>query len=190
MSRLNRTTTASVLAVVISMVLAAAAGTARADTGYDKITMFQQQKQQWCWAASGLAIAKFQGYGSTQADFCQRAAKYDKSLSCDNKPATLGNMASAWSDLGMTHPGYGLSRAASFAEITSEVKASRPVAVRIGWTTGGGHMNVVFGFNTSNKTIAVADPWPGTTTYTWWKYDDYVSNKAFKWTHSGLGISK
>ncbi|WP_232246381.1 papain-like cysteine protease family protein [Kitasatospora mediocidica] len=183
-------TTASALAVVISMVLAAAAGAARADAGYDRIAMHQQVKEQWCWAASGLTIAKFQGYGSTQDDFCKRAAKYDRYLSCDNRPATLDDMAYAWHDLGMTRPGQGLVRAASFAEITSEVKASRPVAARIGWTSGGGHMNVIYGFNTANNTIAVADPWPATKTYTWWNYNDYVSNRAFRWTHSRIGISK
>jgi hypothetical protein len=175
------------LAVVVGGV---SAGVAQAKAAYDRITMQHQEKQQWCWVSAGLTIAKFQGFGSTQTDFCERASQHFNKVSCDNKPATLGDMAGAWADLGMKHPGKGLNRAASFAEIKSEVDAGRPVAARIGWKQGGGHMNVVFGYNEEEGTVAVADPWPDTTTYTWWKYDDYVKNAHFAWTHSGIQISR
>lgn len=99
-------------------------------------------------------------------------------------------MAKGWSSLGMASPGSGLSNAATFNQVYTDVKAARPVAARIGWTSGGGHMNVVYGFDTSNNTIGVADPWPDTAAYTWWDYNDYVSNSSFKWTHSRIGISR
>ncbi|MEV0193870.1 papain-like cysteine protease family protein [Kitasatospora purpeofusca] len=190
MRRIRYTVTGPALALAASAVLLAAGGTARAEAGYDQITMLKQEKSQWCWSASGLTIAKFQGYGSTQADFCKRASSYAGGPSCDNQPARLEDMANAWYDLGMANPGTGLVRAASFAEVTSDVKAARPIGARIGWKSGGGHMNVVYGFDTSNNTIAVGDPWPDTTTYTWWNYNDYVNNSSFRWTHSRTGISR
>ncbi|MFJ8477081.1 papain-like cysteine protease family protein [Kitasatospora sp. NPDC094011] len=185
-SRSRVASTATAVALTASALLTAAAGQARAEAGQDTITMLKQEKSQWCWVASGLTIAQFQGYGSTQADFCSRA---QPAGGCNNQPATLGDMAKGWSSLGMTHTGTGLNSAASFNQVYTDVKAARPVGARIGWTSGGGHMNVVYGFDTSNSTIAVGDPWPDTTTYTWWNYSDYVSNSSFKWTHSRIGIS-
>lgn len=189
MDRLRFATIASALTLAVSGTLTAAVETAWADSAYDDITMQKQEKTQWCWVASGLTIAQYQGYGSTQTDFCNRAAKHNANLSCDNQPATLGDMASAWGDLGMPHTGTGLSRAASFAEVRTDVDAARPLGARIGWKSGGGHMNVVYGYDTSNNTIGVGDPWPDTATYTWWNYNDYVNNSSFSWTHSRTGIS-
>ncbi|MFI9006097.1 papain-like cysteine protease family protein [Actinosynnema sp. NPDC053489] len=178
---------AAAVALTASAVLTAGVGTAHAEGAYDDITMLKQEKTQWCWVASGLTIAKFQGYGSTQADFCTRAQPY---YGCNNQPATLDDMAKGWSSLGMGHPGTGLSSAATFSQISTDVKAARPLGARIGWTSGGGHMNVIYGYDTSNNTIAVGDPWPDTATYTWWNYNDYVSNNSFKWTHSRINISR
>ncbi|BFV55074.1 papain-like cysteine protease family protein [Kitasatospora sp. CMC57] len=187
MGRSTFAATAAAVALAVSALVAASGSSAHAEAGQDNIAMYKQEKSQWCWAASGLTIAKFQGYGSTQTDFCDRAHPY---YGCNNQPATLDDMARGWNSLGMTHPGSGLSSAATFNQVYTDVKAARPVAARIGWTSGGGHMNVVYGFDTSNSTIAVADPWPDTATYTWWNYNDYVSNSSFKWTHSRIGISR
>ncbi|MEV7598815.1 papain-like cysteine protease family protein [Kitasatospora sp. NPDC089797] len=181
------TATATAVGLAASTLLGVAAGQARAETQQNGITMLKQEKTQWCWVASGLTIAKFQGFGSTQTDFCTRA---QPSNGCNNQPATLGDMARGWGSLGMTRTGTGLNSAATFDQVYTDVKASRPVAARIGWTAGGGHMNVVYGYDTDKKTVAVADPWPDTATYTWWNYADYVSNSSFKWTHSRIGISK
>ncbi|GAA1310654.1 papain-like cysteine protease family protein [Saccharothrix xinjiangensis] len=185
MGRSSFAATASAIALAASGLLGA--GTAQAEAGYDNIAMHKQEKTQWCWVASGLTIAKYHGLGSTQADFCTRAQPY---YGCNNQPATLDDMAKGWGSLGLAHTGTGLSSAASFNQVHTDVKAARPVGARIGWTSGGGHMNVVYGFDTANNTIAVADPWPDTATYTWWNYNDYVSNSSFKWTHSRIGISR
>ncbi|MFI1889005.1 papain-like cysteine protease family protein [Streptomyces jumonjinensis] len=180
---------ASGIALTASALLLTAGGTAQADSAYNNINMLKQEKSQWCWVASGLTIAQYHGYGTTQTDFCNRAARYSGGPSCNNQPARLEDMANAWWDLGMSRPGTGLNSAASFNQVSTDVKAYRPIGARIGWTSGGGHMNVVYGYDTSNNTIAVADPWPNTATYTWWNYNDYVNNSSFKWTHSRIGIS-
>ncbi|MEV7424865.1 papain-like cysteine protease family protein [Streptomyces sp. NPDC091212] len=186
MGRFRCRPAASAIVLAAAGLLAATGGTAHAEAGQDNIGMYKQEKTQWCWVASGLTIAKFQGFGSTQTDFCNRAQPY---YGCDNQPATLGDMARGWNSLGMRNPGSGLDSAATFDQVYNEVKAARPIGTRIGWTSGGGHMNVVYGFDTSRETIAVADPWPDTATYTWWNYSDYVSNSSSKWTHSRIGIS-
>ncbi|WP_269853629.1 papain-like cysteine protease family protein [Streptomyces sp. RPT161] len=152
------------------------------------IAMQKQVQDEWCWDASGLTIADYWGYTQySQNDFCRLAAQ-NGNLSCDDQPATLDDMANAWSNMGFTSTGYDLYRSASFSETGKEITSGRPFAVRIGWRSGGGHMNVVYGYDPSSQMIAVGDPWPSTQTYTWWNYNDYVSNSSFQWTHSRVGI--
>jgi hypothetical protein len=154
------------------------------------ISMQKQVQDQWCWDASGLTIAKYWGYNQySQNDFCRLAAQ-NSYLSCENQPATLDDMANAWSGMGFSNTGNDLSRNASFSETRNEIGGGRPFAARIGWTSGGGHMNVIYGYDPSSNTIAVGDPWQSTKTYTWWNYDEYVNNSSFQWTHSRIGIHK
>ena len=152
------------------------------------ISMQKQVQDEWCWDASGLTIADYWGYTQySQNDFCQLAAR-NGDISCDDQPATLDDMANAWSNMGFSNTGYDLYRSASFSETGNEIANGRPFAVRIGWRSGGGHMNVIYGYDPSSGMIAVGDPWPSTQTYTWWNYNDYVSNSSFQWTHSRIGI--
>ncbi|ARF59248.1 hypothetical protein B1H19_05650 [Streptomyces gilvosporeus] len=152
--------------------------------------MEKQVQDQWCWDASGLTIAKYWGYNQySQQDFCRLAAQ-NSNLSCDNQPATLDDLANGLGNIGLSNTGYDLSRNASFSEVGKEIDGQRPFAVRIGWNSGGGHMNVIYGYDPSSQMVAVGDPWQTTQTYTWWNYSDYVSNSSFQWTHSRIGIHK
>lgn len=152
------------------------------------ITMQKQVQDEWCWDASGLTIANYWGYNQyNQYDFCNLANQYS-GISCNDQPATLDDMAGALWEMGFASTGRDLNRSTTFAETADEIANSRPFAVRIGWTSGGGHMNVVYGYDPSSNMIAVGDPWPSTQTYTWWDYSSYVSNNSFTWTHSRIGI--
>ncbi|MQS11144.1 hypothetical protein F7Q99_02290 [Streptomyces kaniharaensis] len=153
-----------------------------------KITMLKQVKTQWCWDASGLTIANYWGKtGVSQEDFC-RLASQGTWVNCNNQPATLEDMANGLARIGLGNSGRSLSRNASFAESAAEITAGRPFGVRIGWRSGGGHMNVVYGYDPTTNMIAVGDPWPSTQTYTWWNYASYANNNSFQWTHSRIGI--
>ncbi|MFD0277666.1 papain-like cysteine protease family protein [Kitasatospora sp. NPDC127111] len=152
------------------------------------ITMQKQVKTQWCWDASGLTIANYWGRtGVSQDDFCRLAAQ-GTWVNCNNQPATLEDMANGLARLGLANSGRSLFRNASFTESSAEIAAGRPFGVRIGWRTGGGHMNVVYGYDSATNMIAVGDPWPSTQTYTWWNFNTYVNNNSFQWTHSRIGI--
>ncbi|GAA4994229.1 papain-like cysteine protease family protein [Kitasatospora paranensis] len=152
------------------------------------ITMQKQVQDQWCWDASGLTIATYWGRtGYTQADFCRLAAQGSR-LDCNDQPATLGDLANGLANMGFSSSGRDLYRSATFAETSAEIAGGRPFAVRIGWNSGGGHMNVIYGYDPSSSMIAVGDPWPSTQTYTWWNYATYTSNNSFQWTHSRIGI--
>ncbi|MGW1076454.1 papain-like cysteine protease family protein [Streptomyces sp. NPDC002537] len=188
MSRNRLAATASAMMLAASGLLVAAAGTAQAGA-YDGISMQKQEKTQWCWDASGNTIASWWGYNYSQTDFCNMAAKDNSNLSCNNQPATPVDIANVWRDIGFAQTGTLQYSAASFDQTHTEVDASRPFVARIGWLSGGGHFNVIYGYDETNNTIAVGDPWPDTQTYTWWNYNDYVSNSSFKWTHTQIGIS-
>ncbi|WBP84904.1 papain-like cysteine protease family protein [Kitasatospora cathayae] len=152
------------------------------------ITMQKQVQDEWCWDASGLTVATYWGYNQyNQYDFC-RLAQQGRWLDCNDRPATLDDMANGLSAMGFRNSGYDLNRNASFSEVTNEIANGRPFAVRIGWTSGGGHMNVIYGYDSTSNMIAVGDPWPSTQTYTWWNFNTYASNGSFQWTHSRVGI--
>lgn len=154
------------------------------------IDMQKQVQDEWCWDATGLTIAKYWGYTKyNQYDFCRLAAQ-NGNLSCDDQPATLDDIANGLANVGLGNAGYDLYRNASFSEVGKEIDGGRPFAVRIGWNSGGGHMNVIYGYDPSSQMIAVGDPWPSTQTYTWWNYNEYVNNSSFQWTHSRVGIHK
>ncbi|WP_195911173.1 papain-like cysteine protease family protein [Streptomyces kaniharaensis] len=153
-----------------------------------KLTMQKQVKTQWCWDATGVTIAGFWGHtGVSQEQFCQLSAQ-GRWLDCNNQPATLEDMANGLARLGLGNSGRSLSRNASSAESAAEITAGRPFGVRIGWRSGGGHMNVIYGYDSATDMVAVGDPWPTTQTYTWWNYNTYVNNNSFQWTHSRIGI--
>ncbi|WP_082598265.1 papain-like cysteine protease family protein [Kitasatospora sp. Root187] len=152
-----------------------------------KIDMQKQVRTQWCWDASGVTIANYWGRTVSQEQFCQLAAQ-GTWVNCNNQPATLEDMANGLARLGLSNSGRSLYRNASFNESTAEIAAGRPFAVRIGWRSGGGHMNVVYGYDSNSNMIAVGDPWQTTQTYTWWNYSNYSNNNSFQWTHSRIDI--
>ncbi|MFG2291829.1 papain-like cysteine protease family protein [Streptomyces sp. NPDC048603] len=152
-----------------------------------KIDMQKQVRTQWCWDASGVTIAKYWGRTVTQEQFCRLAAQ-GTWVDCNNQPATLEDMANGLARLGLRDSGRSLYRNASFGETAGEIGAGRPFGVRFGWRSGGGHMNVIYGYDKASNMIAVGDPWQTTQTYTWWNYNTYVNNNSFQWTHSRIGI--
>ncbi|WP_258527598.1 papain-like cysteine protease family protein [Streptomyces sp. NBRC 110611] len=151
------------------------------------IDMVKQVQNQWCWDASGLTIAKFWGFtGYDQNDFCRLAAS-GRWLDCNNQPATLEDMANGLAKMGIASSGDSVRRP-SFSQVAQQIDAGRPFGVRFGWHSGGGHMNVIYGYDGGSNMIAVGDPWPTTQTYTWWDYDNYANNSRFEWTHSRINI--
>ena len=75
----------------------------------------------------------------------------------------------------------------SFADLCTELDNGRPLGVRIGWSGGGGHFNVV-GCYTANplfglQSLEIEDPWYGTSV---WDYDTFRTayQGTGSWTHS------
>lgn len=154
----------------------------------DNITMQAQQQNQWCWAASGTTIATYWNYSVDQNTFCDLAKGYDTSYSCPNWQGTLGDVQNAFYQLGFSYTGDYLNGYVSYSAVQNQVSANQPLETRIQWSSGGGHMHVLYGFNATDGTVSYGDPWPSNQRYNTMSYQYYVSNSSFSWTHTLTGI--
>ncbi|MFF1874699.1 papain-like cysteine protease family protein [Kitasatospora herbaricolor] len=171
----------------LTQVRPAAATGATADLAgtYKKlnITMQQQQNTNWCWAASGNTIATWFGYSYSQNQFCNAAFGRSVNSTCPNSQATLGDVQNGLSWIGI-NPGSYVTGYLRYSTVQTEVNANRPIETRIQWSSGGGHMHVLYGFDTASNWVYWGDPWPSNNRYNWADYAYYVSNGSFSWTHS------
>ncbi|WP_327085308.1 C39 family peptidase [Nonomuraea sp. NBC_01738] len=161
-----------------------ASGTAHAWTWYRLgFTQQAQELSNWCWAATGNSVAAFYGHTYSQNQFCNLAFNRSMNSSCPNNQATLANDQTAFSKIGI-NPGSYVNGYLSYNAIIREIDAERPIMARIQWTSGGGHMEVIYGYDKSSSWVYWANPWPSSTRYNWTTYNYYVSNNSFFWTHS------
>ncbi|WP_327282863.1 MULTISPECIES: papain-like cysteine protease family protein [unclassified Streptomyces] len=147
------------------------------------ITMQAQQKTNWCWAASGNTIATWFGRNYTQNQFCNAAFNRQQGYDCPNDQANLGNVQTALNWAGINSGSY-VSGWLRYATVQGEIDANRPVETRIQWSNGGGHMHVIYGYDTANSWVYWGDPWPSSDRYNWASHAWYVDNGTFSWTHS------
>ncbi len=159
-----------------------------ASAGSIGINQEVQQQDEWCWAASGLTIAEYFGHsGISQNTFCDLALGYSTSTACPNEPGQLSWVQNAFSQLGMA-PGQ-VTGPLSFQGVTSSIDGGRPIETGIYWTAGGGHAQVIYGYNPSTQTISYGDPWPSSPRYNEMYYSSYVSNSQFQWGQALSGMS-
>ncbi|MEU1375602.1 papain-like cysteine protease family protein [Streptomyces triculaminicus] len=180
------------LAALVASVLLAVPTTASATTGEQAplraakrldITMQAQQKNNWCWAASGNTIATWFGRNYSQNQFCNAAFDRQQGTTCPNNQATLGNVQNALDWAGINAGSY-VSGWLRYPTVQSEINAGRPVETRIQWSSGGGHMHVLYGYDDANSMVYWGDPWPSSNRYNWASHSWYVNNDQFSWTHS------
>ncbi|MEI5099928.1 papain-like cysteine protease family protein [Streptomyces sp. PmtG] len=147
------------------------------------ITMQAQQKTNWCWAAAGNTIATYLGKNYSQNQFCNAAFNRSQNTECPNNQATLGNVQNALGWMGINRGSY-VTGWLRYDTVQTEINANRPVETRIQWSNGGGHMHVIYGYDTANSWVYWGDPWPSSDRYNWASHSWYVNNNTFSWTHS------
>jgi hypothetical protein len=147
------------------------------------IAMQAQQKTNWCWAAGGNTIAAYFGRNYSQNQFCNAAFNRQQGSECPNSQATLGNVQSGLRWAGINSGSY-VSGWLSYPTVQTEIDADRPIETRIQWSSGGGHMHVIYGYDTANSWVYWGDPWPSSDRYNWASHAWYVNNSSFSWTHS------
>ncbi len=146
-----------------------------------------QEQSNWCWAATGNSVAAYFGYNYSQNQFCDMAFGRSTYTNCPNTQANLGNDQQAFSTIGI-NPGSYISGTVSYSTVVNQISNNEPIMTRIGWTSGGGHMMVLTGYDTSNNQVQYYDPWPSDSRFNVSTYSWYRSNSQFTWTHTLYGI--
>lgn len=147
------------------------------------ITMQAQLKTNWCWAAAGNTIATYYGRNYSQNQFCNASFNRNQNTECPNNQATLGNVQTGLRWAGI-NPGSYVTGWLRYATVQTEINANRPIETRIQWSSGGGHMHVIYGYDDANSWVYWGDPWPSSNRYNWASHAWYVDNNEFSWTHS------
>jgi hypothetical protein len=147
------------------------------------IAMQAQQKTNWCWAAGGNTIAAYFGRNYSQNQFCNAAFNRQQGSECPNSQATLGNVQNGLRWAGINSGSY-VTGWLGYPTVQTEIDADRPIETRIQWSSGGGHMHVIYGYDTANSWVYWGDPWPSSDRYNWASHAWYVNNSSFSWTHS------
>ncbi len=178
-------TLVAVLAWLVCQTPAASAATAQF-----AFTMQAQQQSNWCWAASGTSLAVSHGVSVSQNSFCALAKNRSTSYQCPNDQADLAQVRNGFSKLGFASPGTYVYNTISYPAVQAQLTAAQPVETRILWKSGGGHMHVLYGFDTAKSWVYWGDPWPDNYRYNWGTYAYYVNNSSFAWTHTLTGIRR
>ncbi|RJQ78198.1 hypothetical protein D5S17_13520 [Pseudonocardiaceae bacterium YIM PH 21723] len=149
-----------------------------------QFSQLKQDKDQWCWAASGLAIARYLGKGgsTTQNQFCNMSRNLAAGGQCPNQPGYLQWVQNGHRQLGLG--GGAMGQALPFATVKAEIDGNRPIETGIQWTAGGGHAQVIYGYDSTSQRISYGDPWPSSATYSEMAHSSYVSNGQFRWSDS------
>ncbi|MFF1412146.1 papain-like cysteine protease family protein [Streptomyces sp. NPDC058289] len=147
------------------------------------ITMQAQQKTNWCWAAAGNTIATWFGRSYSQNQFCNAAFNRQQGYDCPNNQANLANVQTGLRWAGINSGSY-VNGWLQYSTVQTEINANRPIETRIQWSNGGGHMHVIYGYDTANSWVYWGDPWPSSDRYNWASHAWYVDNSTFSWTHS------
>lgn len=151
------------------------------------INMQTQEQDEWCWVASGDTIADYLGHGTDQNSFCDMAIGYPTSYPCPNQAGELSYDQNAFQSLGLS-PGSESGGPVSFDQVVSDIDAGHPEETGVAWTAGGGHAEVIYGYDASTQSIYFGDPWPDDQRFNEMAYSDYVSNYSFSWNDTLYGI--
>ena len=145
-----------------------------------------QQQNEWCWAAVTASLSLYYDASSpwTQGSivndqFGQTTCTFNGSAPACNRPWYLDVALTRTGNLAQTQPNY-----VSIDLLRGEVDGGRPIAVRVGWATGGGHFLTLLGYSDENW-VEIQDPWFGQSTL---DYDHFRTayQGSGTWTHSFL----
>ncbi|WP_167485492.1 papain-like cysteine protease family protein [Nocardia terpenica] len=145
-----------------------------------------QTHDQWCWAADGSSIATYLSRPITQNDYCKLVHGADSAGACPNQQASLEQVAAAFHQIGFD---AAVGAPFSMTKVVDEVSANRPVIAGIAWTAGGGHAQVIYGYDVAADTITYGDPWPTSRRSVTQTIGSYTQNPDWIWFGEDYGIA-
>lgn len=150
-------------------------------------TMQPQQLSNWCWSAVSVSVAEF--YNA--ASWPQQCDLVSQELGQTCCPAGTNPAACDvpwYLDRALQRVGHlnnWTNGSFPMAAIQPEINGNRPLAVRIGWNSGGGHFVVLSGFSSSpaGDFVTVEDPIYGQSTLLLSTFQTAYQGSG-SWTHS------
>lgn len=165
--------------LVVSMVFINVQGVYAAPTSaYLSMTRYEQEKSNWCWAATAQMLGKYYGKSYTQSQI----STYVKGNSTNNATAMLAELTYAIKYA--TGKNWIVTTAATFDNIKGYIgDDSMPLGIRMQWLSEGGHYLVMCGYNGSTSKVTLIDPAVGCLTKSY-NYDDLINEAKIE---SGTG---
>jgi hypothetical protein len=148
--------------------------------------MQAQTQSNWCWVATATSVSHFYWLWSTWTQ-CRVAKAELERTDCCNSPVPSPCNVPWYLDRALTRTNNFVSiiGQASFQQIRDEIDAGRPVGARIGWSGGGGHFMVIYGYSfiAGAQYFDIDDPIYGKSHLT---VADFASNYqgSGTWTHT------
>ena len=184
--------------LAIAVTLAASVPASSADVLLS-VPLRAQEHDQWCWAGSSNAVLAYYGSGVNQCTTVNWA--FGRTDCCGNASFSWSHACNYWNYMS-GNSAYGnpngslqgimanwgvnstlLQSALSQGTSVAEIDAGRPFVIRFGWSGGGGHFLVGYGYDQGGAYLDYMDPWPGNG-YTKSLYSWTVSASDHSWTHS------
>ena len=134
-----------------------------------KLTRKQQEKTNWCWAASSLMVGAYTINNSTvtQSDIVKHVKK-----GIINEGGNAYEIAEAIQYAsGNTKTPTVVSGYLSHKNVVKEIDANQPFVITVKWTSKGAHAVVCSGYNKENGSVYLIDPWEDTLTASYNYYD-------------------
>ncbi len=111
--------------------------------------MQPQTQSNWCWAATANSVSHYFWRWSTWSQCRIANAELGRTDACHSPVPSDANVP--WyldRALTRTRNFVSIQGAVGFEQVRSEINAGRPVGARIGWSGGGGHFMVIYGYST------------------------------------------
>lgn len=148
--------------------------------------IYVQEKSNWCWAAASRTIIHH--ITGTAASQCKLVEWGKDTSSCANVTGSFGkNVSQALAKGGVGNVGTFGAFTISYSYLQGELDAGRLVMIRWAWSTGGGHMLVLRGYDTSTSTVSFVNP--EKSAFQSDTYDHIVQFSTHTWTHTRYDIS-
>jgi hypothetical protein len=112
-------------------------------------SMQAQTQTNWCWAATATSVSHFYWWWSTWTQCGVANGELGHNDCCNSSVPSACNVP-WYLDRALTRTNNFVSiiaGQAGFAQVRAELDAGRPVGARIGWSGGGGHFMVIYGYS-------------------------------------------
>ena len=152
--------------------------------------MQAQTQTNWCWAATATSVSHFYWWFWNSWTQCNVANAELGHSDCGNSSVPSACNVPWYLDRALTRTNNFVSITAGqadFAQVRAEIDAGRPVGARIGWSGGGGHFMVIYGYSLVGRLeyFDIDDPIYGKSHLTVAEFSSNYQGSG-SWTHTYL----